>query len=100
MACLTGHPSGTVLSLHVQPRSSRNHIVGLHGDSLKIKVTSPPVEGAANKSCFVYLAKLFNLPKSEITLIFGEKSRQKRFLLNGLSPQYVESIIHAVISES
>jgi len=98
--CLKLHPKGTVVSLYVQPRSSRNQIVGLHGDNLKVKLTSPPVEGAANKCCCDYLAKLFKLSKSEVELISGDKARQKRVLLRGLSPQLVESILNVAVSES
>lgn len=91
--CLKTHPKGTLLSLHVQPRSSRNQIVGLLGDSLKVKLTSPPVDGAANKCCTEFLAKLLGLAKSQVQLIAGQKARQKRFLLCGLSPADVEAII-------
>ena len=98
--CLKLHPEGTVVSLHVQPRSSCNQIVGLHGDCLKIKLTSAPVEGAANKCCREYLAKLFKLAKSEVALISGDKARQKRILLQGLSPQVVESVLKTELEGS
>ncbi|MCF6179453.1 MAG: DUF167 domain-containing protein [Geopsychrobacter sp.] len=98
--CLKEHPGGTIVSLHVQPRSSRNQIVGLHGDSLKIKLTSPPVEGAANKCCREYLAKLFKLPKSDVELLSGDKARQKRILLHGLDLPLVESVLKKKISGS
>jgi len=62
--CLCGTADGVVLQIQVQPRSSRNQLVGVQGESLKIKLTSPPVEGAANKSCCAYLAKMFGLPKA------------------------------------
>lgn len=100
MNCLKPHPQGTLLSLHVQPRSSRNQIVGLLGDSLKVKLTSPPVDGAANKCCVEYLAKLLGLAKSQVQLVAGDKARQKRFLLCGLNPPDVESIINAQLGES
>ncbi|WP_020676026.1 DUF167 domain-containing protein [Geopsychrobacter electrodiphilus] len=98
--CLKAHAKGTVLSLHVQPRSSRNQIVGLHGERLKLKLTSPPVEGSANKCCCDYLAKLFKLSKSDIELISGDKARQKRILLHGLDPQSVAVILMAELSSS
>lgn len=82
--CLCETAAGVVLQIQVQPRSSRNQLVGLQGESLKIKLTSPPVEGAANKACCAYLAKLFGIAKSSAELISGDKSRQKRILLNGL----------------
>jgi len=100
LECLKLHPQGTVVCLYIQPRSSRNQIVGIHGESLKVKLTSPPVEGAANKCCCEYLAKLFKIPKSDVELIFGDKARQKRILLHGLQPQHVELIISAALRAS
>jgi uncharacterized protein len=56
-------------------------IAGQHGDALKIKVTAPPVDDAANKMCVQYLAKWFKVPKSSIEIISGHTSRTKRLLL-------------------
>lgn len=54
---------GILLKLHIQPGASKNEISGMHGSSLKIKLTSPPVEGAANKSLVEFLAKTLNIKK-------------------------------------
>jgi len=58
---------GLKFNIYVQPRSSRNQVVGLHGDALKVKIKAPPVEGAANKMCIAVLAKALNVPKSART---------------------------------
>ena len=100
LACLRAHPDGTLISLYIQPRSARNQIVGMHADSLKLKLTSPPVEGAANKSCCEYLAKIFRIAKSEAVLVSGERSRQKMILLQGLAPGFVESVLETQIPKS
>lgn len=92
-SCLQKHPDGTLIRLHVQPRSSRNQIVGLQGDALKIKLTSPPVDGAANKACCTYLAKLFRLPKGDVELVSGDKSRHKRVLLHDIDVQTIEDTL-------
>ncbi len=97
LECLSLHPQGTILRLYIQPRSSRNQIVGLFGNSLKVKLTSPPIEGAANKCCCAYLSKIFKIPKSNIELVSGDKARQKRILLHGLQPQLVESILNQTL---
>lgn len=99
-ACLKEHPAGTLVCLQVQPRSSRNQIVGLYGDSLKVRLTSPPVEGAANKCCRDFLAKLFRLAKSDVELVSGEKARQKRILLRGLEVSEVEEVLARELSPS
>lgn len=56
-------------------------ISGQHGDALKIKLTAPPVDDAANKMCVQYLAKCLKIPKSSIEIISGHTSRTKRLLL-------------------
>jgi uncharacterized protein len=81
MKFLQENSNGIILKVFVQPRSSKNMIAGQHGDALKIKVTAPPVDDAANKMCVQYLAKWFKVPKSSIEIISGHTSRTKRLLL-------------------
>jgi len=73
--------NGIILKVFIQPRSSKNMIAGQHGDALKIKLTAPPVDDAANKMCVQYLAKWLKVPKSSIEIISGHTSRTKRLLL-------------------
>jgi len=73
--------SGIILKVFVQPRSSKNMIAGQHGDALKIKLTAPPVDDAANRMCIQYLSKRLDVPKSSIEIISGHNSRTKRLLL-------------------
>ena len=74
-------PSGLVFKLMVQPRSSKNAVVGLHGDALKIKLTAPPVEGKANRACIGFLAKCLGVAKSDIAIVSGHSGRTKQVLL-------------------
>jgi hypothetical protein len=67
-----------VFDAYVQPRSSSNAIVGCHDQALKIKLTSPPVGGAANKQCIQLLAKQLGLPKSDLSIAAGHRSRRKK----------------------
>ncbi len=71
-------PEGLSLKIFVQPRSSKNQVVGSHGDALKIKITAPPVDGAANKMCIDFLAKMFKMPKTTIEIITGHSGRNKQ----------------------
>lgn len=73
------------LSVYIQTRASANRIVGLFGDAVKVAITSPPVDGKANKALIAFIAKLFHLPKSSVTLISGHQSRNKHLLLAGVS---------------
>ncbi len=85
---LTDHPEGLVLSVRVQPKASRNAIRGVHGEALKIALTAPPVEGAANKALIAFLAKSLHIPKASIEILSGHTSRSKRLLLSiAPSPQ-------------
>jgi uncharacterized protein len=74
-------PQGIVIKIYVQPRSSRNKIIGLHGDSLKIAIQAPPVDDAANRMCIEFLSKSLGHPRSAIEILSGHSSRMKRILL-------------------
>ena len=65
------------LAVHVQPRASRNAIVGWHGDALKVALTAPPVDGEANAALQAYLAKALGLKKAQVSLAQGQSSRHK-----------------------
>ena len=60
-----------ILSLYIQPNAKKNEIVGLHGNSLKIKLATLPIDGRANKALFEYLAELLNVRLSQVTLKQG-----------------------------
>ena len=60
--------NGITFKVFVQPRSSRNMIVGSHGDALKVKLTAPPVGGAANRMCITFFSKILGVPKSYLEI--------------------------------
>lgn len=72
-----------VLRIKVEPRSSRAGIVGPYGDALKVKLTSPPVEGRANKELVELLAREFGVHKKDIEIISGQSSKNKIVKLHG-----------------
>ncbi|MFO8085880.1 MAG: DUF167 domain-containing protein [Desulfobacterales bacterium] len=76
-----------MVSIFVQPRSSKNIIVGQHKNELKIKLTAPPIGGAANKMCIHFLAKCLKIPKSTIEIISGHTGRSKKLLIHLPSEQ-------------
>ncbi len=81
MDILQKHPEGGVLRVFIQPRSSKNMIAGRHGDDLKVKLTAPPVDGAANKMCLKYLAKSLGVSKASLEILSGHSNRRKRLLI-------------------
>ncbi len=79
--------------IFVQPRSSKNEIVGVHDDAIKIKITSPPVDGAANSLLIKFLSKKLGVSKSSISLISGDKSRSKVVNIEGLTKDIAEFLL-------
>jgi uncharacterized protein (TIGR00251 family) len=80
---------GTLLSVKLQPRASRNEIVphcGI-GDELKIRVTAPPVDAAANQALIELLAEKLDCPRGRVELVRGLTSRHKTVMLHGLNPE-------------
>lgn len=89
--------AGVVLHLWIQPRASKNELVEIRDGALKVRLTSPPVEGAANELCREYFAKLLGVPRGDVLLIAGERSRHKRLLIGGHTIDEVRKRIEAVI---
>ena len=85
---------GVVLEVHVQPRASRNEWAGIHHGCLKVRLTAPPVEGAANRECIKFLAELLDIPKSDLEIVGGHKSRQKSILIRGLLLENIREVLH------
>ncbi len=77
--------TGLRLEIKVQPRSSRNQVVGEQDGALKIKLTAPPVDGEANAALVEFLAAYLKVPRRDITLLKGDASRQKIIEISGLS---------------
>ncbi len=73
-----------ILNVKVVPRSSKSGVVGPYKDGLKVKLTSPPVEGQANKELIEVLAKEFNIRKKDIEIIRGKKTKNKVVRLSGV----------------
>ncbi|MFM2588768.1 DUF167 family protein YggU [Vibrio sp. TBV020] len=84
-----------LLMLYIQPKASRDKIVGQHGEELKIAITAPPVDGKANAHLSKYLAKQFKVAKGLITIEKGELGRHKQVRIQ--SPVQIPQEIKAII---
>ena len=84
-----------VLAVRVQPRAARDEIVGPLGDALKIRITAPPVEGRANAHLLRFLAEVFQVPQSRITLVSGGSGRSKRLRID--DPIALPAAVAAVV---
>jgi len=80
---------GATLAVKVHPRAKKNAITGEVGDTLKLAVTAPPVDGRANQACIEFFANLLKVPRSSVTIASGETSRNKIIRVAGLSAQEV-----------
>ncbi len=78
-------PSGVTFAVRVRPRARKNAITGELGHSLKLSLTSPPVDGRVNDACIEFFANLLKLPRSSVTIASGQTSRQKVIRISGLS---------------
>jgi len=80
---------GTLLSVKLQPRAPKNEIGEPLGDELKIKVTAPPVDAAANQALVEFLADKLDCSRGKVELIRGQTSRHKTIMLHGFKPDEV-----------
>jgi uncharacterized protein len=86
---IRAQPDGVLLSVKLQPRASANEIGEALGNELRIKVTAPPVDAAANEALVRLLAQQLHCPRNRVDLVHGHTSRHKTVKLYGLSPEEV-----------
>ncbi len=87
--------SGTAaLTVRIQPRASKNGIVLMEDGSLKIRLTAPPVDGAANEALVKFLADAFSVAKSQVRIVSGHTSRRKIVLISGISEADVKRLLN------
>jgi uncharacterized protein len=82
-----------VLSVRVQPRASRDAVLGVHDGALKVALTAPPVEGEANASLIALLAKQLGVPKRDVTIVQGATGRQKVVAIRGLEMSAIRALV-------
>jgi uncharacterized protein (TIGR00251 family) len=92
-AVIAAVADGSTVRVHLQPRASRTEICGVHGDELKVRVTSPPVDDAANRLCIEFFAKLNKVAKSRVTIISGSRSRHKTIHISGIKSDQLLAIL-------
>jgi uncharacterized protein (TIGR00251 family) len=88
-AFLRVQADGVLLSVKLQPRASANEIGDALGSELRIKVTAPPVDAAANEALVKLLAKQLDCPRNRVELVRGHTSRHNTLKLYGLAPEEV-----------
>lgn len=79
-------PGGTVVDVRVIPRAAKSALAGERDGALLVRLAAPPVDGAANAALLEVLASAFGVPRRTLSIVHGDKARQKRVLVAGLRP--------------
>ena len=95
---LVSHPIGTILSVRVSPGAKKNELRGEQAESLKVCITTAPEKGKANKTLTEFLAEQFGVRKSQVELISGETSSQKKILFHGVTLDEMTQKVQQVVS--
>ena len=96
MISLKESKKGITFDIQVIPNASRTEIAGVQEGVFKVKVTAPPMEGAANEACIKLLAKELGLKKSQMEISSGAKSRKKTVLIKDISNAELETKINNI----
>lgn len=91
------HPEGCILPVRAQPGARRAGVQGEQKGALKVAVTAPPEDGRANQALLEVLRDVLSLKRSQVELLAGQTSRDKRFLIRGLSPAELQDRLVALL---
>jgi uncharacterized protein (TIGR00251 family) len=94
---LTEHAEGVVLPVRAQPGARKAGVLGEQAGSLKVAVTAPPEDGRANKALVEVLREALGLKRSQVELFAGATSRDKRFLVRGVSAAHLRERIASLL---
>lgn len=92
--------TSATLDILVQPRASRAEIVGFHDGALKVRVTAPPVDGAANAAIEKLIATTLGVSKSQVEIVGGQTSKRKRVRISGLSQTAVAARLAVLVPDA
>ena len=97
MVKLTAHSNTVTLAVRVQPRAAQTGLVGELDGALKIRLAAPPVEGAANEELIRWLAKFFDISRSQVEIISGATAKLKLIRLSGVQPASLQEKLAAAL---
>ena len=87
-------PTAVTLAIRIQPRASKNEVIRREDGGIKIRLTAPPVDGAANEALVRFLADTFSVSKSQVEIISGHTSRDKVVKIEGIGKADAESMLN------
>ena len=88
------HGGSVRFSVHVQPKASRSEVIGLHGDALKVRLTAPPVDGAANEALVSLLAAVLGIGRRAVRIVAGATARAKVVEVDGATEEQLRRLAH------
>lgn len=97
MITLVPHAEGTILSVRAQAGARKNAVISEHAGALKVCVTAAPEHGKANQAIIAVLAEVLECKRAQIALLSGETSRDKRFLIRGLTATDLQTRLSALM---
>ena len=98
MITVTDHAEGLILPVRAQPGARRAGVQGEQAGALKLAVTAPPQDGRANEALTAALRQSLGLKRSQVELVGGQTSRDKRFLIRGLTRTELEAKLAALLA--
>ena len=98
MITLTVHRDGIILGVKARPGAKRNQVVGEHAGNLRVAVTAAPEKGKANEAIAKVLAEALGCKTSEVVQISGQSSRDKKFLIAGMSEAELSERLKTLVS--
>lgn len=84
---------GAVIKVRVQPRASKNSLAGEMEGAVKVRLTAPPVDGAANEACCKFFAETFGIAKSKVEILSGHTGRNKLIRIEGITEAQARSTL-------
>lgn len=92
---ITATAGGVLLDIRVIPRAGRSMLAGTRDDAVLVRLGAAPVDGAANDELVSILAAAFAVPRRQVTIVSGDRSRQKRVRITGVTPTEAAEIVAA-----
>ncbi len=88
------HGATVTLSVRIQPRASKNDISVMEGGKVKIRLTAPPVDGAANEALIKFLSDRFKVGRSQVEIVSGHTAREKIVRMDGVTEDDVQQVLN------
>jgi uncharacterized protein len=94
---ITTSDAGVQFAVRVIPRAGRSVVAGVRDGALLVRLAAPPVDGAANEALVAFIADLLDRPKRDVNMVAGQKSRDKRIRVSGLTARALDAKLSGIL---